>query len=383
MRGKRTSIELASLKAFVEDFSAEFGRSERRTACVAYLANLLFRKNGGADTSMLTLRQKNRLRHFVNRSAWSHTKVLQRLQTLVFEQASESDGALVLTEIKLRKQGRNSVGCDRQSVGFHQTRLHDRLHINCQSVLVWSWVTGSGVWPLAARLFLPPTWTLNLPRAHAAQIPAQFHSYQTKTQIALALLDEIRSQLPKDCPLLMDENFTQEWELFAELSRRGESYVARLEPRALWPINSLVTEIGLPREHWNPIDQRLHLRASYPWVKRALAASRLSRLKHSTQHIPAAKQPLLWKELLGFERYLFQHSNPNGLGGFYLFNKRAREYADLINASNHIGMARDTCDELKESALRHFEGRKWLGFHNHVTLCFMAHHFTLKKKLQT
>lgn len=295
---------------------------------------------------------------------------------MIFSRPDTCEGALVLTEVRLPKQGHATVGCDRYNWGLVDRRSETPRYANGQCLLVWCWVTTNHAWPVAAQLFLPSRWTLKSARIRKTQIPPRFSRYKTKTEMALELLDELQLQLNHRCPLLLDDVLADEWELFAELSRRQESYVARLDLSGLWPVNSPIIARNIPREQWNPLDKYFHHSSNYHWFGQALKASKQSLLRNSVQKIPAITSDY-WHPLLGFERYLFWHGRLEGMAGIYLLDKLTWSRRELIALTNRLRMARDVCKLLTDSGgLRRFEGRKWRGVHHHMALCFMAHHFT-------
>jgi hypothetical protein len=192
----------------------------------------------------------------------------------------------------------------------------------------------------------------------------------------LKLFDELQPQLSHRYPVLIDDMFTDEWELFAEFSRRQEFYVARLRLFGLWPVDSSVIARNIPREQWTPLDKLLHHASNYEWFEQALNASERSSLRNSVQKIPATKNDY-WNRLLGFDRYLFWHGRLEGMAGLYLMDKVDLQRSELISLTQRIKMAREASRILMDQGgLRRFEGRKWRGLHHHVTLCFMAHYFT-------
>lgn len=118
------------LQDYVEEFTAEFGRSERQHWCGKYLEGLL---RGGERKSIEPLATRvggddQALQQFVNQSPWDHDAVMFRLRALMQRRATEG-GVLVLDDTSLPKQGRHSVGVSRQYCGALGKIA------NCQSVV--------------------------------------------------------------------------------------------------------------------------------------------------------------------------------------------------------------------------------------------------------
>jgi SRSO17 transposase len=63
---------------------------------------------------------------------------------------------------------------------------------NCQVAVTAHYVDPYFAWPAFAQLYLPEAWCQNAERRHKAQIPAAI-AFQTKPELALALLDQARA----------------------------------------------------------------------------------------------------------------------------------------------------------------------------------------------
>ncbi|WP_425429209.1 IS701 family transposase [Termitidicoccus mucosus] len=142
----------------------------------------------------------------------------------------------MLDDTSLPKQGRHSVGVARQYCGASGKIA------NCQSVVTWHW-TGAGLhWPLTAQLYLPPEWTDDPGRMIRAGVPAHAQAFREKWRIALALLDEMKPQLPAYQAIVFDAGYGVVQPLLAELDKRQEPYVAQvLGNIAAWPAEAVAT----------------------------------------------------------------------------------------------------------------------------------------------
>ena len=106
-------------------------------------------------------------------------------------------------------------------------------------------VSPAGHFPAALRLFLPKSWTDSPERMERAGVPAEYRHEQTKGQIALELLDQVRGEglLPGDV-VITDAGYGVSQEFRQGLERRGLFYIAGVspemvvfteEPRSDWP----------------------------------------------------------------------------------------------------------------------------------------------------
>ena len=65
---------------------------------------------------------------------------------------------------------------------------------NCQVAPSVHYVSPTGHYPLAMRLFLPDCWTGDKARLDKAGVPEAFRQAKTKGAIALELLDQVRGE---------------------------------------------------------------------------------------------------------------------------------------------------------------------------------------------
>ena len=94
----------------------------------------------------------------------------------------------VFDDTSFPKQGKHSVGVQRQYCGALGKRA------NCQVAPSLHYVRPKGHYPLAMRLYLPESWTDDAKRLDEAGVPEERRRAQTKGQIALELLDQVRGE---------------------------------------------------------------------------------------------------------------------------------------------------------------------------------------------
>ena len=181
--------ERARIERYAEQYRDVFGRADQARSVALYLRGLLqgtHRRNIVAiadylradDPTASDLGQS--LHHFVTRSPWDAGRLLARYRTLIRDQLGDGRGTLVVHDAVFPKNGRHSVGVQRQFA-----RPLGR-KVNCQVAVVASHVGQTGYFPLACRLYLPASWRRELPAGDSG--PA------TKVSIALELLDELQVQ---------------------------------------------------------------------------------------------------------------------------------------------------------------------------------------------
>src|SRR3954452_327211 len=89
------------------------------------------------------------LQQFVNQSPWDERQVLKRYRARLAETFASPQGIFVIYDTSFPKQGRHSVGVQRQYCGALGKRA------NCQVAVSVHYVSPRGHYPLAMRLYLP------------------------------------------------------------------------------------------------------------------------------------------------------------------------------------------------------------------------------------
>src|SRR5512138_2701382 len=97
-------------------------------------------------------------------------------------------GIFVIDDTGFPKQGQHSVGVQRQYCGQLGKEA------NCQVAVTVHYVSPKGHFPTALWLFVPESWTSSPARLEAAGVPEPYRKGQTKGEIALELLDQVRDE---------------------------------------------------------------------------------------------------------------------------------------------------------------------------------------------
>src|SRR5215470_13252027 len=98
------------------------------------------------------------------------------------ERLADADGVFVLDDPAFPKQGRHSVGVQRQ----YSSALGRKT--NCQVAVVLLHAGAAACFPLALRLYLPRGWQQDPERLDAAGVPAHFRRPLTRADLTRELL---------------------------------------------------------------------------------------------------------------------------------------------------------------------------------------------------
>ena len=123
------------------------------------------------------------MQRFLTEARWDDDAVIGRLQEYLAPKLEHPEAVWVLDGSDLPKQGRKSVGVARQYCG----RLGKVA--NCQAGMFLAYVSPLGRALVDKRLYLPRVWASDNARCAAAGVPEERHSYRSKTELALAMLE--------------------------------------------------------------------------------------------------------------------------------------------------------------------------------------------------
>jgi SRSO17 transposase len=388
------------LEEYVGEFVADFGLITRRYWAGVYLQGLLL---DGERKSIEPLSRRvsvpgwhgdteQALQQFVNQSVWDHQAVLATYRLRLAQAFAHPDGVIVIDDTGFAKKGRHSVGVARQYSGtLGKTD-------NCQVAVSLHYAAPKGDYPLALRVFLPESWTNHPERMQAVRVPTAEQVPQTKGEIALKLLDQVRSAGLAHRGVVVDAGYGVSVEFRRGLEERGESYAVGVAGQEVvfgapptWAVRSQTTDRGRPATRWYvtaetpaPVAVK-HLaetleRTPFSWrqgTKGPLHAEFAWRRvwpAHQWQHgRPADDVPNVEADT----RWLLVEWRSDGSIRYALSNLPATAtLADGVGLWKTRWQVEQGYQQLKEElGLDHFEGRSWPGFHRHACLCFLAYGF--------
>jgi SRSO17 transposase len=333
------------------------------------------------------------LQQYVNQSPWDEQEVLSRYRGVMANDLASPQGIFILDDTGFPKQGQHSVGVQHQYCGQLGKKA------NCQVAVTVHYVSPKGHFPAALRLYLPQSWTASPERLVKAGVPEAFRKDQTKGQIALELLDQIRSEghLPGDL-VLADAAYGVSRPLRDGLAQRGLSYIVGVT-------SEMVVFTEEPR--WEPPGPS---RGGRPRTLPRLAeegprpitlgelAQRLSRGKVTWREGTKAKLSgrFSWVRVWpahGWERGECASAAPHWL----LIEEQADgtiqfAFSNLPPGTSRLQAVRlwksrwpveQGYQQMKEElGLNHFEGRSWRGFHHHACLVMLAYGFLVLEQLR-
>src|SRR3954466_12993848 len=189
---------LGRLGAYAARFRDDFNRPRQAQYSGVYLQGLIL---DGERKSIEPLSRKvtlppglhvkdldQALQQFVGQSTWDEQAVWRRYRSAMAETFASPRGIFVIDDTSFPKQGKMSVGVQRQYCGARGKKA------NCQVAPSVHYVGPTGHYPLAMRLYLPEAWLEDAERLDRVGVPEAERRALTKGQIALELLDEVRAE---------------------------------------------------------------------------------------------------------------------------------------------------------------------------------------------
>jgi SRSO17 transposase len=176
------------LEQFLKDLLEPVGRSERRHWGAVYIRGLLL---NGERKSIEPLADRSNegnvqaLQQFVGQSPWEWMPLWERLGKRMTAEL-EPDSVWVIDDTGFAKQGKHSVGVERQYSGTLGKVG------NCQVAVSLHHVGEQGSTVLGWRLYLPESWTKDGKRREEAGIPEEV-VFKTKWQLSLDMIDQVRA----------------------------------------------------------------------------------------------------------------------------------------------------------------------------------------------
>jgi SRSO17 transposase len=366
--------ELPELKEFLGAFQVRFRRPEGTHALERYLTGLLTElpnKNCDTIAEAVPGTSEQRLQEFLTNMQWDEDDLNQQRVVKMVAEATLGDGVVVLDDTGFPKQGKASVGVTRQYSGTLGKVG------NCQVAVTCCYTDPQASWPVAVRLYLPQPWAEDPERRQQARVPVEM-TFQTKPEIALALLDQARAWgVPHRC-VVADADYGDNPNFLAGLESRQEWYVVgvrtdfrvrvgRASTSPMLRADELLQSV--PRWQWRTIRWRQGTRG---WLRKKFVAVRCWRVTtEGRRHIG-------W--LLGERATRGQPEERK----YYWSNLPAAAALEELAGYAHRRHAVEQFHEEAKGELGwdQYQGRLWPGFHRHAVTVMLAYSFLIWLELR-
>lgn len=387
---------LEEMTGYIDMFRPAFQRAEQMEWSKAYLRGLLGdtpRKN--VERMALDWGDTARsMQHFIGQSPWKPEPVTVIHQRLVAETLGEEDGVALIDESGVVKQGDDSVGVTAQYCGSVGKVA------NSQVGVYLGYASRKGYSLIEGQLFMPESWfdDDHADKRMACGVPEEVQP-KTKPEMGLELLqrairrgglpfawvaaDELYGDSPafRDGVAELDKWYFTEIKCTTPIWRcRPEVYVPEWKGRGRHP-----TRLRLR----NPEDRPIHIQE--------LAGS-IPKEGWTTATIKeGSKGPIVCDfaflrnieargNLPGPDIWLIIRRNLDDPTEVKFYFSNAPADTPLIEFVRISGMRwpiEIVFEEAKgEVGFDHYEMRSWLGWHHHMLLVALAHHFLVRLRVR-
>jgi SRSO17 transposase len=383
------------LTKYMKQFAPAFERIEQVKHSQAYVHGLLSdvtRKN--VEQMALGLGEKVRsLQYFVGQSPWAGEAVTAIHQGLIGETLGEQDGVALIDESSTVKQGAESVGVARQYCGSVGKIA------NGQVGVYLGYASRKGYALVEGQLFMPEGWfdEEQTGRWQACGVPEDLR-FMTKPEIGLELLQNAqkRGNLPFSW-VAADELYGDSPAFRDGVDALGKWYFTEI--KSTTPIWRSRPKVHIPK--WkghgrHPTRLRLRNPNQHPTLVKALARKipkqnwlqavikegskgpitcefAFLRVIESRANLPAAELWLILRRNL---------DDPSIIKYYFSNAPIDTPLHEFVRISGMRWPIETIFEEAKgEVGLDHYEMRSWLGWHHHMLLVALAHHFLIRLKI--
>jgi len=370
------------LESFVKPFADSLIRSEQRRHAWEYVAGLLSNLKRKNTEMIAYLHEQDRqpLQKFIGQTNWEHKPLIHELVRQVGAALCETDGVLVIDPSGFPKQGRNSVGVDRQWCG----RL-GKVE-NCQVGIYMGYVSRNERALVDFRLYLPKAWFSDKTRRRNCGVP-KGTKFRTRHEMALEMIGEHGTALPHAW-ITGDDEMGKSGEFRGKLREMKERYLLAV------PGNTLVRDLdatlppcdGRGRPRKTPFQRMENWAKAFPekaWTTIGVRDGEKGPLE--VQMIKARVQTKKGNHV-GPEEIVVAFRECQRDGSFKhdygLSNAPAdtplAEFARVFKAEHRIEECLKRAKS--EAGLADYEVRTWEGWHHHQTLSLLASWFLTREK---
>ena len=359
----------AELRALHERIAGRFHRPEAHQRTLAYLQGLLGpmeRKNGWQLAEYAGDATPFGMQRLLARCRWDEDGVRDDLREYVVEHLGDEQAVLVVDELGFLKQGKKSVGVQRQ-----YSKTAGKVE-NCQIGLFLAYVSNRGRTFLDRELYLSDDWLRDLNRMDETGVPkdTQMIVSRDKHELAQAMIGRALAAGVPFAWVAGDAVRCNDRSLRRWLEQAGIAHVLAVESddKTLYTRETEGVERVAPRQlaqqipptDWQQINAGEGSKKAprlYDWARVLLL--------HWTR-------PERWHWLL-VRRSITDRAD---LTYYACFSHTDVPLAELVRVAGHGWISEDALQEARqEVGLDQYEVRRWTSWYRHITLALLAHAF--------
>jgi len=391
---------LAQLETYHEIYSPLFQRPEQRYWAFKYMQGQMLnieRKSIEPMARALEGGNVQAMQQFTSASPWQDAVIIRTHQHQVGTTLGRKDGVIITDGCDFPKQGDNSVGVAHQHCGV----LGDTA--NCQAGVFLAYASEFGHTLLDRRLYLPEHWfgTEYAALRNECDVPEDLR-FQTKNELVWAMLEPLLEEaiLPFEW-IAFDEAFGRDTKLLKKIHQKNKSYFAEI------PCNTLAW-----RQRPKVQSPKINTGPECPTTRSQLAAG--SPTPQRIDELAQALEARHWRRVIVHEgtkgpvevdvaviRVVFSEKGlpartewvvirrrssqqPRAKWKFFRSNApKKTSWKKLAEMTAWRWPIESTFEECKgELGMDHYEVRNWRGWHHHMTMTMLSHHFLVRTRVE-
>ena len=325
--------------------------------------------------------QYQRVQHFITDSNWSDRAVRVESAWYAIAELSSRDPIThwIIDDTGFLKKGEHSVGVKRQYTGSAGKIT------NCQIGVSLSVASERVHLPIDFELYLPRDWTEDRFRRKEARIPDDV-KFQTKTELALRMIDKaLEYDVPRGV-LVIDTAYGNSSRFRRAVRRRGLSYAAAINGTTkVWQLDSREQRLGNKTlsvaDYAKQIAEQGGFRQT-TWREgtnnslSALFAARRVLPIHS-EGVRRAEAESVWL-LMEWE-----NGEPKPNKFYFITAPKFFSVKQLVRQVKQRWRTERVYEDLKgQLGLDHFEGRRYPGWHHHLSVALCCYAFIVAEQVR-
>jgi len=378
------------------DVEALGERSEQRQWALTYLhGQLLDLERKSIEPMALSLPDGNvqALQQFISLGAWDDRAVLKSHQQLVADTLGDAHtGVLIIDGCDFPKQGTHSVGVARQWCGALGKVA------NCQASVVACYASQRGYTLVDRQLYMPEKWFTPAyqQRRENCGVPADL-AFQTEPELAWTLIERLHTEqvLPFEW-VIGDEHFGNNPVLLDRIAAAKLRYMMEVPHDTLVWQQRPATAVPPRSSKKGRPPQRARLLPEAPTPLRVDALASDGALRWQAYQIQeGAKGPLI--ALFACVRVVAVREGLPGPDQWLVLRRSLGERPQLKTYLSNAPASTSQATLVRKSGMRwpveaailecksevgmdHYEVRSWRGWHQHMTMSLLAHHFLVRQR---
>jgi SRSO17 transposase len=311
-----------------------------------------------------------RLLHFIVDAQWDDQAVRGTAARYGIEALTEREEveAWIVDDTGFLKQGRHSVGVQRQYTGSAGKVT------NCQVGVSLVVATATEQLPVDFELYLPESWANDPARRKEARIPEAVQ-FKTKPELAIGMIKRaLRDGIPRGT-VLADSGYGSSGDFRRELRQLGLRYIVAVNP---------ATNVQLldpnSRARGDPLSvSKVGARLD------AQGAFRRCRWRDGTGHSLSARfvkrRVLVGENEKAWLLIEWRDGEAEPANYFLASRPQTNSTRKLVRLTMQRWRIERSYEDLKgELGLDHYEGRRFPGWHHHVTVALSCYAFIVAER---